>query len=535
MRTKTVAAVVSGIVAAGLAVAVPLTTQAAVGETPVAAAAKVPSIHWGRCADPGLREAKAQCGTLVVPLDHADPGGAKIKLAVSRVRHTRGPFRGAVFTNPGGPGSDGTWLAPYGKYVPRKVGLTYDWYGLDPRGTGASKPALSCDSGYVGWDRPDYVPTSKKIMRYWQRTTAGYAKDCGRARAKRLLAHVRTTDTAADFDLLRQAIGLDRVTFFGFSYGTYLAQVYATLYPDHVQALIMDGVIDPDRVFYQSNLDQDPAFQKSFNAFLAWVGKYPHRYHLGTGRKAVERTYERLRARLTRHPAGGKVGPDELDDALLNAGYYNGYYPYVADALAALANHGDARGIKALFRGSNPVGKGADNGYAMYLGTQCTDAVWPTTWKPWLRDSRRLHRTAPFLTWANNWYNLPCRTWPVAGTPRVDVTGAGLDDVPILLLSETHDPATPYAGALAVRRIFPSARLVAGVGGYSHAVSLSGVACTDDTIADVLQNGSLPSRKPGRGADKKCRPLAPPKPPKLKDARLAPLSQLQHRTWWSRW
>ncbi|MFC6044509.1 alpha/beta hydrolase [Nocardioides hankookensis] len=532
MLSKKVAAAVAGILTAGLAAVVPLSAPAAVGESPVAAAAQqAPAISWGRCKDPDLRKAKAQCGTLVVPLDHADPTGPTVSLAVSRVLHTRGPFRGAVFTNPGGPGSDGTWLAPYGKYVPRKIGLTYDWYGVDPRGTGASRPLLTCDKSYFGWDRPDYVPTSPKIMKYWRHTTEKYAKDCGRSKAKRLLGHVRTTDTATDFDLLRQAIGVDKVTFFGFSYGTYLAQVYATLFPDHVQALIMDGVIDPDRVFYQSNLDQDPAFQKSFNAFLAWVGKYPKTYHLGRGRKAVERTYEHLRARLKRHPAGGKVGPDELDDALLNAGYYNGYYPYVADALASLVNDGNPAGIKELYRSSNPVGKAADNSFAMYLAVQCTDAVWPKSWKKWRNDSRRLDRKAPFLTWANNWFNAPCRTWPVAGKSRVDVTAAGLDDVPVLLLSETHDPATPYAGALAVRKLFPSARLVAGVGGYSHAVSLSGVACTDNAIAAVLRDGSLPARKAGNRADKECRPLAPPTPPKEKDARTAPL---QLRSWWSR-
>ncbi|MFC7493384.1 MULTISPECIES: alpha/beta hydrolase [unclassified Nocardioides] len=528
MHLKTVATAVAGTLAAALATIVPATAPAAVGET--ASSFRVEPIVWGRCDDSSLREAKAQCGTLTVPLDHADPTGPTIDLAVARVLHTQEPYRGAVFTNPGGPGSDGTWLAPYGQYVPREVGLTYDWYGIDPRGTGASDPILTCDNEYFGWDRPDYMPTTSKIMKKWRAKTERYAKDCGKAKARKLLGHVRTTDTATDFDLLRQAIGLEKITIFGFSYGTYLAQVYATLFPGHVQALVMDGVIDPDRVFYRSNLDQDPAFQKSFDAFLAWVGKYPKVYHLGKSRKAVERRYQLLRSDLANEPAGGKVGPDELDDALLNAAYYNGYYPIVADAFAKLANQGKARGIKQLYRGSNPVGKAADNGYAMYLATECTDAKWPTKWKTWLEDARRIDRKAPFLTWPNNWFNAPCRTWPVKGTQRVQVTGAGLADVPILLLSETHDPATPYAGALAARKIFPSASLVAGVGGYSHAVSLSGVACTDNAIANVLEDGTLPTRKAGSRADKECKPLPAPEPPK-KGSRVA-LPEL--RSWWGR-
>ncbi|MDF1604843.1 alpha/beta hydrolase [Nocardioides sp. YIM 152315] len=527
MHLKTLAAVAAGTLAAGLATIVPATAPAA-GET--ATAFRVAPISWGRCDDKSLRDAGAECGTLTVPLDHTEPTGPTIDLAVARVLHTEEPYRGAVLTNPGGPGSDGTWLAPYGQYVPREVGLTYDWYGIDPRGTGASDPILTCDSKYFGWDRPDYVPTTPKVMKQWRKRTERYARDCGHAKARELLRHVRTTDTASDFDLLRQAIGLEKVTIFGFSYGTYLAQVYATLFPGHVQALVMDGVIDADRVFYQSNLDQDPAFQKSFEKFLAWVGKHPRVYHLGAGRKAVGRRYQLLRSRLAEEPARGKVGPDELDDALLNAAYYNGYYPIVADALADLANRGKVKGIKDLYRGSNPSGKAADNGYAMYLATECTDARWPTRWKTWRKDSTRLHRKAPFLTWANNWYNAPCRTWPVAGTQRVQVTGAGLGDVPILLLSETHDPATPYAGALATRRTFPSAALVAGAGGYSHAVSLSGIACTDNAIADVLEDGTLPDRKAGNRADKRCHPLAAPKPPRKGSRVELP----EHRSWWGR-
>ena len=514
MRTRTVAASAVGLMATALLTSVPLTTRAeATGGASRAATVSAPtrSIGWHRCTNPELRKAKAQCGMLTVPLDHARPQGPTIRLAVSRVRHTRKPFRGAVFTNPGGPGASGTFLASYGQYVPGKVAETYDWYGLDPRGVGASRPALTCDGSYFGWDRPNYVPRRPKVMSYWLRTTRSYAADCGDAAARRLLPHVRTTDNAADFDALRRAIGARKITFYGFSYGTYLAQVYAGLYPARVKALIMDGVVDPHRVFYGSNLDQDRAFQASIEEFFGWVGKHPRAYHLGTGKRAVARAYDHLRLRLLRHPAGGKVGPDELADALLLAAYYNGYYPVVAQAWSALAHHGRPGGIMGLYRALSPAGKGADNGYAMYLATQCTDAPWPRRWSTWKQDMWRVHRQAPFYTWANAWYNAPCRTWPARAHARFDVSGAGLH-APVLLLSETHDPATPYSGALRVRRLFPSSALVAGVGGYSHAVSLSGVACTDNTIANLLRNGSLPERKPGNHADKRCPPLAPPDP-----------------------
>jgi pimeloyl-ACP methyl ester carboxylesterase len=509
MRTRTFAASVAGLMATAVVAAVPLTTAAEASRGETARAFQAKAIAWGRCADPDLRKAEARCGMLEVPLDHADPDGPTVQLAVSRVLHTGTPYRGVVFTNPGGPGGSGLYLSTYAKYVPGKVAETYDWYGIDPRGVGASRPALACDGKYLGWDRPDYVPSTSARMTFWRHRTEQYAEDCAGAPAKRLLGYLRTTDTAADYDSLRDAVGADQITLYGFSYGTYLGQVYATLYPDRVQALILDGVIDPGRVFYQSNLDQDRAFQKSFEKFFAWIGKYPRVYHLGRGKKAVTQSYEKLRKQLARKPADGRIGPDELDDALLSGAYYNSYYAYVAAAFSALATKGDASGVKALYGG--PGGKGADNGYAMYLGTECTDAPWPQDWSTWRDDMWRVHEQAPFLTWSNAWYNAPCRTWPVAGQPRIAVSGSGLD-APVLLLSETHDPATPYSGALAVRQLFPSSALVAGVGGYSHAVSLSGVACTDDAIADLLRDGSLPARKSGNRADKECRPVPPPDP-----------------------
>lgn len=513
MRIRTAAlwvigVLVASVLAVGVGGATSSTAATPAVEPAVAAPDVAPAIRWRQCT-PSLG-AGVKCGRLVVPLDHDVPSGPTISLAVSRKLHTKGPGRGAIFTNPGGPGGSGTYLAGYGQDVPDEVGLTYDWYGMDPRGVGDSRPAISCDGRYFGLDRPDYVPSTAKRMRYWRHKTTGYAKDCGSSAAKRLLPHMRTKDNIADYEALRKAIGAKEITFYGFSYGTYIAEVYATLHPGKIKAMVLDGVIDPQRVFYKSNLDQDRAFQKTEEKFFAWVAKYHGTYHLGTTAKAVYRTYRQLRAKVAKHPVKG-IGPSELDDAVLPAGYYNLTWLDVGRAFAALSNRGKAGGIKALYRGGSPIGKGADNGYAVYLATECTDAPWPDDFARYRRDNWRIHKRAPFYTWGNGWFNAPCRVWPAASGPRIHVTGKGLR-APVLLVSETLDAATPYAGALKTRKIFGTSRLVAGVGGTSHAVSLFGVACTDNTIANLLRSGHLPKRQSGDRADKRCKPLAPPNP-----------------------
>ncbi|WP_205473875.1 alpha/beta hydrolase [Nocardioides sp. SYSU D00038] len=509
-RTRLAAlALAVGALAAGLLV--PATT----GSAATAAAPARPAlagITWGQCNDPYLVQAGAKCGTLAVPLDPADPDGEKITLAVSRILADpgAGPYRGAMFTNPGGPGGSGLWVAALGAAVPGNVGRTYDWYGVDPRGVGDSRPALSCNGRYFGWDRPSYVPTKASITKHWRKKTERYARACGRSAGKKLLPHLRTTDVVADFEALRTAIGAEKVSFYGFSYGTYIAQVYATLHPDRLDKVVMDGVIDAKQVFYRSNLKQDKAFEKALTKFFGWVGRHHKTYQLGRSARAVRGEFERLKRRLDRRPAGGKVGPSELTDALLPAGYTVGAWPTVATAFSALANKGNASLVKQLYRSSNPVGKGADNGYAVYLGTECTDAPWPRKWRTWAKDNWRVHRSAPYLTWSNAWFNAPCRTWPVKAGPRVQVTRTF--DRPVLLVSETFDGATPYAGALATRRLFKKAALVEGRNGTTHSSSLSGVACVDDTVAAYLRTGAVPARRTGNRSDKVCPKLAAPKP-----------------------
>ena len=482
-----------------------------------------PGIAWGACADEGLRARGAECGFLAVPLDHAKPAGTKIRLAVSRIRHTTAVSQGVMLVNPGGPGGSGLSLSVLGDYVPGGAGKAYDWIGFDPRGVGASRPALTCDGDYAGYDRPPYVPDTAAVEKAWLKRAAGYAAACDRAGGP-LLDHLKTTDTVQDMELLRRALGAGQINFYGFSYGTYLGQVYATLHPQRVRRMVLDGNVDPRRVWYDANLDQDIAFDKNMKIYFAWLAGHDAVYHLGTSGAAVEKLFYATQRRLTAKPAGGVIGPDELTDVFLQAGYYVFGWDAVARAFAAWVNDRDPAPLRALYDQGNPQGEGADNGYAVYLGVQCTDAPWPSSWQKWKKDHWRVHRIAPFETWGNAWYNAPCRTWGAKpGTP-VQVDGAEVP--PVLLISETLDAATPFRGSLEVRKRFPRAVLIEGVGGTTHAGSLFGNACVDDAIAAYLRTGALPKRVKADRSDLRCEPLPAPDPSAAAAKRAAqPLSR----------
>jgi pimeloyl-ACP methyl ester carboxylesterase len=468
------------------------------------------SITWGTCDDPDLADAGAVCAQLAVPLDYAHPGGAKISLAVSMVRHTvpDADYQGVMLVNPGGPGGSGLGLATLGQAVPDGAGDFYDWIGFDPRGVGASKPALSCIPDYGGYNRPEYDPAKAPgVVAAWQSRAARYAAACA-SKGGALLSHLTTEDAAKDLDTIRKALRAKQINFYGFSYGTYLGQVYATLFPQNLRRAVFDGVVDHRGVWYRNNLDQDVAFQKTIEVYFDWIAKNNGVYHLGSSGADIEKLYYAERDKLRAKPAAGKIGPSEWTDIFLQAGYYVSGWEKIATTFAKWVQKRDAAALVALYDDTASIGD--DNGYAIYLAVQCTDTAWPQPFAKVLADNTRVAATAPFETWGNAWYNAPCQTWKAPARRPVTITGAGAP--PMLLISETLDAATPYSGALEARRVFGKSVLVEGLGGTTHAGSLSGVACTDNAIAAYLTDGTLPARVAGNRSDKQCPAVPQPTP-----------------------
>lgn len=465
------------------------------------------AIRWGPCTSAEMpKDTAAVCAMLPVPLDYGQPAGAQIKLALSMVRHTSSPasYQGAILLNPGGPGAPGLAMSGIARRVPGGVAQDFDWIGFDPRGVGASVPALSCPSGYFDGPRMPYRPTSKAATQDWLNRAAAYSSACARDSGA-LLDHVTTVDSAEDLESIRKALGQRQISFYGYSYGTYLGQVYATLYPTHLHRLVLDSNVDPRSVWYQANLNQDTAFEANMNAWFGWLARYDSAYHLGRTKAAVRRLFFATQSSLEAHPIDAQVGDDEWNDVFVGAAYSQHTWTNLGTAFASWVNSADAAPILAYYR-HNLANQNASN--PGYLGVECTDASWPKSAARSLADAQRIFRQAPYLTWQNQWLNAPCLTWHGAARQAVTIDGRTVDGA--LLIDQTRDAATPYRGSLEVRALFPHASLLALPGGTSHADSLSGYACEDYLIARYLEDGTLPPRLPGTRADATC--PAPPTP-----------------------
>jgi pimeloyl-ACP methyl ester carboxylesterase len=510
------AAGVLGLALTGVASA----TAASAASDPAAAAKS--SIKWGSCAHlkysgdaKYLVQSHAQCAYVSVPENYNKPHGTHIKIAVSLVKHTSSAknYQGIALTNPGGPGGSGVTLpVDIAGNLPTSVAADYDWIGFDPRGVENSIPEIQCNPNYFGYDRPNYIPTTKKLEKYWLNRSKGYDKACATKVSHGLLSNMTTIDSANDMDSIRKAMGSKQINYYGFSYGTYLGQVYSTLYPTHVRRMILDSNVDPRGVWYKANLDQDIAFNANIKRFFAWIAQNNKVLGLGTTEKAVEKAWYGARTKLDTHPGkatdGKLIGPDEWTDAFNQAGYYRPTWGSLATGFSAWVLHHSQKALDAVEKNyQNAEIPGDDNEFAVYNAVQCTDVQWPTSWAKWKRDNTAVNKKSPFETWSNAWFNAPCLHWPAAAHTPVKVNGSKVKSA--LLIDEQYDAATPYEGTLYTRKLYPHASMVEGVGGTTHADSIAD-PCEVGYIAQYLATGKLPARKAGAGPDAKCAPIPIP-------------------------
>ncbi|MEV5972488.1 alpha/beta hydrolase [Streptomyces sp. NPDC051921] len=510
MRTRAGVLIAAGALAAGTVTVLPATPSASAANGPAPTPRPVARLAWTDCATKAYP--KLQCATLKVPLDHDDPAGRTISLALTRVPHTAKAYQGPLLVNPGGPGGSGRGMAGYvAASLPAKVAAQYDVIGFDPRGVGKSEPALNCRPGHFAPVRPDSVPTDAESERIGVERAEVFARACGEKYAD-VLPHIDTVSTARDLDAIRAALGAPKINYLGYSYGTYLGAVYARLYPERVRRMALDSVVNPHGVWYEDNIAQDYAFDARQKDFTAWVARNDAAYRLGTDPAAVEAAWYRMREALRATPAGGKVGPGELEDTFLPGGYYNGYWPRLATAFAAYVNDKDAAPLVKAYEAFGAADSSAENGYSVYTSVQCRDAAWPRDWNVWHADNWDVHAKAPFSTWNNAWYNAPCAFWPVDSLTPPDVTN---DDLPpVLILQATEDAATPFEGGIALHRMVGGSSLVVEEGGGNHGVTLAGNDCMDDHLVGYLSTGTVPRGAGGAEADAVCETLPEPTPAK---------------------
>ncbi|MCC2276731.1 alpha/beta hydrolase [Streptomyces sp. ET3-23] len=486
------------------------TAAEARGETVAAQRAAVRGIDFDSCPAVEGLPGTVECGTVLVPLDYARPDGRQIRLTVSRHRATGEDRQGALVFNPGGPGGNGMFY-PLIAGLPawRDVAEAYDIVGYAPRGVGRSAPISCADAaGFDGGPSaaPEHPSAAFKKKQIAQ--ARSYAAGCARRNGSSL-RYFTSINNARDLDVLRAALGEKKLNYVGASYGTYFGALYATLFPGHVRRMVFDSVVNPDphKIWYGNNLDQSAAFDRRFGDWRRWVARHDTVYHLGRRPEQVLAAYEKASRQLEHHPAGGVVGPGQLQGALLKSGYSDSHWARDARALSAYV-HGDEGPLLAIASPPDAnTAASSENENAVYTAVECNDAAWPRSWEVWDKDNTRLAKHAPFETWSNAWMNLPCAFWQGPRQRVVDV-GVGRRSAlpPTLLLAAERDAATPYRGALELQKRLPGSALVTERGAGTHGIGGGPNACVNRYLDTYLLTGRLPARRVY------CAPRAEPRP-----------------------
>lgn len=471
-------------------------------------AAAQAGIVWKACGDSN----NVACGHLTVPLDPSNPAQGIITLAMRRHRAPVGEAKDAVIALAGGPGQSAIpFLSQFGQIL-GPIASTRDVIAFDQRGTGLSHP-LSC----AAFEHVKHGPSPSAVS-----ICAG---QIGETRGL-----YTTADTTADIEAIRQAGGYEKLVLYGTSYGTKVAERYAQEYPSHVEALVLDSVVQPNG---------PEAFD---DTTFAAVGRVLGQ--LCSARACAHITSEPVSdlARLVKRMGGGSVKGRVIDGdghaatthissndlmGILMEGDLDPILRAEFPAAVRSAVRGDTAALARLITRAEGGGEGEESlseGFdlPLYYSTVCDETTFP--WNRAANAKKRLSEAlvalraqgagafAPF-TMANALAlgDVPvCAAWPLTpGEPEVDT--AALPDVPTLILSGADDLRTPTANAQAVAAQIPDANLLV-VPNTGHSVLGSDpTPCAHDALQALFDGRPV----------KQCKEETPP--PLLLPTPLPPL------------
>lgn len=424
-----------------------------------------------------------ECATLDVPIDYDKPGDGTLSLALVRQPARKPAERiGSLLMNPGGPGASAIDLVESSP-LPAVLGDRFDLVGFDPRGVGRSTP-LDCHSHLQEIYDADPTMEDAADVQHYLAVSRAFVDECEQ-KHKALLPHLGTVDVARDMDRVRAALGDEKLNYVGYSYGTSIGQQYARLFPTRVRAMVIDGVVDTSETGLQGAEGQAEGFSKALDAFIADCDANTC---LGQPAGSV---IDQVIAASEKQPipapgADRPATPGVVSLAIGQALYAEQQWPLLTRALQdGLA--GDGTGLVRLadvYLQRNTDGS-YSNGFEVYFGVSCTDATWPKDPQVILAAAKATGKKYPRVGEALVNDYVRCALWPVAPEPLVPIPTTIKGLPPIVVISTTNDPATPYASGVRVAEQVPDARLITNVG-EGHTIFGQGKDCVDDAVDAYL-------------------------------------------------
>jgi pimeloyl-ACP methyl ester carboxylesterase len=443
-------------------------------------------LQWTECGK-GL-----DCTTIQVPMDYTRPNGRKLDIAVRRQLATNPSKRiGVMLINPGGPGGSGYDFVDYWSYaVDEQIQQRFDIIGFDPRGVGRST-ALVCHDTLLPFVGADPTPDNEAEWRQVELAISRFADDCKRADPD-LLPHLGTLNVVRDMDQIRAALGEDKISYFGYSYGTSIGAYYADMFPNRVRAMVLDGALDTTLTLEQASLEQAQGFEGALQRYAEDCRRNACALtRHGDPMEVIDGLMQRLEGGDI--PAPGKSRPlneGEYVYALFGSLYGPGSWQRLTDALVLAVESDDASGLVAI---SDSYLQLQDDGTypnstEIYNAVTCLDDASVKDVEYYRKlapkfEARAPHFGAPFIQ-----AGIICSYWPERAQPLPRPVASGTP--PILVVGTTGDPATPYVYAERMANMLKSAGLLTYYG-EGHTAYLND-SCIDNAVNQYLLTVVLP-------------------------------------------
>lgn len=472
------------------------------------------------------------CTKMIAPLDYSDISKGTIEVALSKVAaEDPADRKGAIFFNPGGPGGDGLGLAPvFGKIWSGandtdplgakflEISKEYDLIGFSPRGVGSSTQLLCqlSNAFYLPTKFPELGQGIQNQYNLYDNTELN-ASAC---QANGFSPYVNSDATVRDMDLARSLLGDAKLSYIGYSYGTWLGAWYAAVFPSHVDKMILDSSMNITISIPMAFTSQPPALQYNLDNIVApYAALHDDKYALGSA-ESVQKIFPALSSTMKQITSGqlysllfSQAAADTTVETLsaakgvnqiLEANPYGteeqiyalvDEYQFSPDSevnaiVVAIAQ----RQVKSYFARNQQIPQTVmlDDSGSTNMAVKCNDSTSPTEFDFWASISDKLSAVAQVF--GGDAISSNCtNTWggPTVSRPSVDSIRQAS---PILMVQTQYDGATPLAGATATYNAIATASMVYVTNSYNHGVfSTINNGCADNAVADYLLTGQLPS------------------------------------------
>ncbi|QOT21500.1 alpha/beta hydrolase [Paenarthrobacter sp. YJN-D] len=448
------------------------------------------SVEWSSCGD-GL-----QCGKIQVPMDYAQPGSAEITLAAIKLPST-GDKKGSILVNPGGPGGSGVdFIKDAGTtHFTEKLRANYDVVGFDPRGVKNSAP-VKCMT--------DAERDAARAKVFRKNTDEGlaaaiafnksFAEQCAQQTGP-VLGHIDTVSAAKDLDILRAVVNDAKLNYLGFSYGTFLGSTYASLFPDNVGRLVLDGAVDPSISNEELTAGQAKAFEKAIHTYVASCQKQNQCPMSGSVENGVQEIRDLISA-VDENPQTAKDGRlvtgNDFVNGLILPLYNDQSWPALTQALDSAFSGDVSQMMRLADLGADrePNGTYSSNSAFAFQAINCLDYPMVMDTAGMRAEEARLIQDSPTFGAFFAYGGVNCKDWPYPNT-RTPAPVKYSGEAPIVVVGTTGDPATPLAWSQSLRKQLENASLVTWEGEGHTAYGRSN-SCVSSAVDDYFVDGKLP-------------------------------------------